>query len=68
MVIHMIVYRAVLVVCLWGSGGGSSDEVEDNNDYKDVQIFHMYRYSSYINRPDNDVFDHNYKDVLKQLE
>ena len=45
-------------------GGGLGDELEDNNDFEDVQIIDMYRYISYISRPENDVVDHNYKAIL----
>ena len=31
----------------------------------EVQIFYMDRYSSYINRPENDAIDHNSKDIVK---
>ena len=31
----------------------------------EVQIFYMERYSIYINRPENNVVDHNSKDIFK---
>ena len=45
--------------------GGLCDEVEYNNDIEYVQIINIYRYRIYINMPENDVVDHNYKDILK---
>ena len=47
-----------------GGGGGVSEKVEDNNGFEYVQIIDMYRYISSISRPENDVFDHNYKSIL----
>ena len=43
------------------NGGWLGDELEDKNEFKDIQIIDMYRYISYISRLDNDVLDHNSK-------
>ena len=44
---------------------GICNEVDDNDEYEYIQIIDVNRYSSYINRPENDVVDHNSKDILK---
>ena len=47
-----------------GLGGGLGDDIEDTNDFEDVQIIDMYSYINYISRPENDIVDNNYKAIL----
>ena len=60
-----MVIKRIVKSKVGGEGGGIGVEVEDNNDFEDVKIIDVDRYISYINRPENDVVDHNYIDIFK---